>query len=166
MNKFNVGLAPLAIVLILVVLAVVGGGGVYLATKSDSEVVTSTTTPTAKVSPTLSKTPTVSPKPVATKTSTPVPAKTTAPTAVTYNTVQEAVSSGKNVTCITAWWSEKGPDQYRIRYYINGTTIKVEWDENVNGTITISSSTTYVPGHAQYNAVLAYKLSSATCTQQ
>ena len=131
MKNHNSGLAPLAIVLILVALAVVGGG-VYIAT-------------------TVSKTPVPgTPKPVA--------------VAVKFATVAEATASGKNVTCTTAWFSEKGPDLYRVHFTISSNKVTIRTETNSAGKIT-STEKIYLSSDPSYATILKSSLSTAICTQ-
>ena len=165
-NKYNAGFAPLVIVLIFVGVVVVGGG-VYIAVKSNSDVKVVERTLLPSASSMVSIAPTSVATPTAIKTATPVPSKKpTVAVTVKYATVQEAVNSGKSVTCVTAWWSEKGPDEYRAHYYINGGTVKMQFDTKADGKITTDTMTTYTPISANYNSVLTYKLATAVCTQQ
>src|SRR3989344_5459783 len=165
-NKYNAGFAPLVILLVIVVVGSIGGG-VYVATKSKSNVAMSTVTPSTTITTSPTQSSTSTPQPSPTKTATPVPSKKpTVAVTVKYATVQEAVNSGKSVTCVTAWWSEKGPDEYRAHYYINGGTVKMQFDTKTDGKITTDTMTTYTPSSANYNSVLTYKLATAVCTQQ
>ena len=173
-NKYNAGFAPIVIIWIIVAAVAVGSGTYYVATKNSAKVTVETATPSTSVSassqpsatvkpatatpkPSVSKSPTLSatPKPTATKT----------PEAVTFATVQAAVNSGKHVICVSVWWGEKGPDEYRNRYDISGSTVIAYEDTKSDGQIT-TTTTTYTPSSADYSSVLTYGLSNTTCTQR
>ena len=119
-------------------------------------------TPSSTTITTPSKTAT----PVITASKSVAPTPTKAPaTPVTFATVKAAVDSGKSVICVTNWWSEKGPDQYRLRYYIGAGNVRIQDETNSDGKISMTE-TTYLPGDPKYTRVLSYNISSATCTQQ
>ena len=183
MNKFNAGIAPLAIVLIIVAVLVIGGGGVYLATRGDTEVAVSTATPTASSSlvptstatskPVVSSTPTPTSKSTVIPTQKPIATATMAPkpSGVSYATIQDAVNSGKNVTCIGAWYASDGKGasgETRLSYYVNGSYIKLQYDNRPLGGGTIVKGVTYeyTPTSPNYANVLKYSLASVACTQQ
>ena len=125
MNKYNSGLAPLAIVLILVAVIVVGGG-VYVATKSKTNVAVGTALPSASVSssPTKTAISTTSTKPTTAPTKTAAPA----PTGSTFASLQLAYDSERNLNCLGPEVDEKGPPT-RKHYYITKAKIRSQTDQ-------------------------------------
>lgn len=162
MNTNNAGLAPLAIVLIIVVVAIIGGG-TYVAVKHNARVKvaeqSASPTVSASVSPTSS--------PTSTPTATAVPTKKpVVAVAVKFATVQDAVNSGKTTVCVSPWQSEKGPDELRTRFTIKGATVILQYEKKVDGKVMISGDVmTYTPSATNYASILKYGLSTSTCTQ-
>lgn len=160
-NTYNAGLAPLAIVLIFVGVVVIGGGGLYVATRNKADVAVVTPTQSALPTATVSASASVKPTITATVTKKPVVA-----VSVKFATVQEAVSSSKSVVCVGAWYSEKGPTEYRSTTSISSGKIIISRESRLDGVVTKGTTYNYVSGTAEYNQALTYGLSSSTCTAQ
>jgi hypothetical protein len=176
MNKnLNAGLAPLAVVLIILGVAVVGGG-VYVAVKSSSDTsVAQQATVVPSTSVAMSATPTAKPvatKTAAPKTATPIPTQKPLGVSVTFATFGDAVNSGKSIYCTGTWGgSGKGSStsttKYRNVYTINGPSITIASQQQVNGVVSnTGDSLTLTPSSSSYATYLTYSLASATCTQK
>lgn len=156
MNKFNAGLAPLAIVLILLAVVIVGGG-TYLVVKHNTDVKVGTkSTPTSSIaiSPTQSIVATNSstPKPSTNTTASPAPIK--APTtagSLTFASLQAAYDSGRNLNCVGPVSDEKGPPN-RTRFYLTKAKIRYQTEQkDTDGQFKMwGGYQVYVPGVALY----------------
>ena len=175
MNKFNTGMASLTIVLILVGVVVVGGG-VYVATKSSSEVAVESASPSTSTSPVKTSTaPTVSRAPLATTSvsKTPVPSisKSPVPPSVgAYTTITAAYNSGKSLTCVGELDEGKGP-AWQVTAYFKNPNIKMSYwgmhylyrGATLNSwAVNATTGSTKVFPSIDLNAFFGYKLNAIT----